>query len=341
MEQVRGVNLGGWLVLERWITPALFEGVSGKDEHAFIEEQGIVEARRRLERHWATFITQQDIRRIQQLGLNTVRIPVGYWLFADTDGFLGGSYRYLDRLFSWAAQYGLKVILCLHGVPGSQNGNDHSGQTGGIGWYRFKHGRKTELVIRQLCARYGQHAALFGVELVNEPHIQGWWQRWRLLRYYRRAGRLVAAETHEGVQVIMSDAFQPKRLAPKIAALPVPRVSIDTHLYQLFSPADRALDFAGHIQKTAAWKQQLRELRAHAPVIVGEWSAAMDELYDPRSKTHARQYTKQQYTHFAVEQQRTFVAAGVGWCYWTARTEDGGVWSLLDHPEFLDIVTRD
>ena len=24
---LRGVNLGGWLVLEKWITPSLFEGL--------------------------------------------------------------------------------------------------------------------------------------------------------------------------------------------------------------------------------------------------------------------------------------------------------------------------
>ena len=25
--KLRGVNLGGWLVLEKWITPSLFEGL--------------------------------------------------------------------------------------------------------------------------------------------------------------------------------------------------------------------------------------------------------------------------------------------------------------------------
>jgi len=29
---IRGVNLGGWLVLEKWITPALFAGTSAEDK---------------------------------------------------------------------------------------------------------------------------------------------------------------------------------------------------------------------------------------------------------------------------------------------------------------------
>jgi glucan 1,3-beta-glucosidase len=28
-EKVRGVNLGGWLVLEPWITPSIFEATPG------------------------------------------------------------------------------------------------------------------------------------------------------------------------------------------------------------------------------------------------------------------------------------------------------------------------
>ncbi|MCY0903238.1 MAG: glucan 1,3-beta-glucosidase, partial [Firmicutes bacterium] len=33
--KIRGVNLGGWLVLERWMTPSLFAGLDAKDETDF------------------------------------------------------------------------------------------------------------------------------------------------------------------------------------------------------------------------------------------------------------------------------------------------------------------
>ena len=32
MERLRGVNLGSWLVLEKWMVPSLFEGVEATDE---------------------------------------------------------------------------------------------------------------------------------------------------------------------------------------------------------------------------------------------------------------------------------------------------------------------
>jgi glucan 1,3-beta-glucosidase len=32
MEKIRGVNLGNWLVLEKWMHPPLFHGVDAEDE---------------------------------------------------------------------------------------------------------------------------------------------------------------------------------------------------------------------------------------------------------------------------------------------------------------------
>jgi len=30
---IKGVNLGNWLVLEKWMSPALFEGTGAQDEY--------------------------------------------------------------------------------------------------------------------------------------------------------------------------------------------------------------------------------------------------------------------------------------------------------------------
>ncbi len=37
-----------------------------------------------------------------------------------------------------------------------------------------------------------------------------------------------------------------------------------------------------------------------------------------------------------VHLYQLFKTANVGWTYWTARTEDQGVWSFLDHPKFIE-----
>ena len=56
--------------------------------------------------------------------LNHVRIPIGYWAFDVQPGepYITGQQSYLVQAIAWAQTYNLKVIIDLHGAPGSQNG---------------------------------------------------------------------------------------------------------------------------------------------------------------------------------------------------------------------------
>jgi aryl-phospho-beta-D-glucosidase BglC (GH1 family) len=57
--------------------------------------------------------------------LNHVRIPIGYWAYdvAPGEPYIQGQHNYLLQAISWAEKYNLKVIVDLHGAPGSQNGH--------------------------------------------------------------------------------------------------------------------------------------------------------------------------------------------------------------------------
>lgn len=33
MKKINGVNLGNWLVMEKWMSPALFDGTTAEDEY--------------------------------------------------------------------------------------------------------------------------------------------------------------------------------------------------------------------------------------------------------------------------------------------------------------------
>ncbi|MDD2865392.1 MAG: glucan 1,3-beta-glucosidase, partial [Methylococcales bacterium] len=50
-KKLRGVNLGGWLVLEKWMTPSIFEGLEATDETTFCAELGD-KADAILKAHW-------------------------------------------------------------------------------------------------------------------------------------------------------------------------------------------------------------------------------------------------------------------------------------------------
>jgi glucan 1,3-beta-glucosidase len=87
--QIRGVNLGGWLVLEPWITPSLFYQFLGGDEtntafdtYTFCEVLGPVEGNIQLRRHWESWVTEDIIKDLAESGaVNSLRLPVGDFMY--------------------------------------------------------------------------------------------------------------------------------------------------------------------------------------------------------------------------------------------------------------------
>ena len=77
---LRGVNLGSWLLLEKWMAPSLFDGLAATDETSWCVELG-KEASPRLHAHWDRFVTRDDFAWLASVGINAVRIPLGHWIF--------------------------------------------------------------------------------------------------------------------------------------------------------------------------------------------------------------------------------------------------------------------
>lgn len=90
-----------------------------------------------MEEHYKTFITEQDFADIANAGLNWVRIPLGYWAIevqGDEPYLPKVSWTYFLKAVSWARKYGIRIYLDFHGLPGSQNGWNHSGKGGVVNW---------------------------------------------------------------------------------------------------------------------------------------------------------------------------------------------------------------
>ncbi|KAJ7711488.1 exo-beta-1,3-glucanase [Mycena metata] len=141
----RGVNLGGWLVTEPFITPALYEKYVNKSSVAIVDEWTLSIAMganlaSEMEDHYKTFIAS----------LNWVRIPIGFWAIEainDEPFLVGTSWTYFLKAqvlpsgskrclhthrIQWARKYGIRIFMDLHALPGSQNGWNHSGKAGTI-----------------------------------------------------------------------------------------------------------------------------------------------------------------------------------------------------------------
>ena len=174
--QVKGVNLGNWLVLEKWMSPGLFEGTTAEDEHNLPLQlpKEVYEARMKM--HRAEYITERDFTRIRSIGMNAVRIPVPYFIFGDREPFIG-CIEELDKAFNWAEKYGLQILIDLHTAPGSQNGFDNGGESGVCIWSQDPDEVEFELsVLERLAQRYGTRKGLWGIEIINEPVLEDMWE---------------------------------------------------------------------------------------------------------------------------------------------------------------------
>jgi glucan 1,3-beta-glucosidase len=349
---LRGVNLGGWLVLEKWMTPSIFAGLAATDETTWCAELGRA-APARLRAHWASFITREDFAWLAGVGINALRIPLGHWIFgppypyhraygSEPQPFVSGGIEVLDWAIGWAEEFGLRVVLDLHAAPGCQNGFDNGGIKDVCEWHtREEYLVHSVEVIGRLAERYRASPALHAIELLNEP-------RWDvptdlLTGYYERAYAAIRVHCRpEDVAVVFHDGFRSHheylgRLQPPAFR----NVMFDVHRYQCFDRADLDLDIAGHVHKAGVlWRDEAEQIQHELalPAIAGEWSLGLDlkvvSLWANGPFNHALErldafQEDAAYRAYAAAQLLAFEHYR-GWFFWSYRTETTPAWCFRD-----------
>lgn len=138
-------------------------------------------ARAVLERHWDTFINQSDFHYLSSIGINTVRLPIGYWSlgpsfcqntpFEAVSDVYQNSWPRIVRAINMAATSGISVLIDLHGAVGSQNGQPHSGISDGV-TNLFSNPSDVQGTIRVLSFLMQQLSNVtnvVGIQILNEP----------------------------------------------------------------------------------------------------------------------------------------------------------------------------
>lgn len=317
----RGVNLGGWLVLERWLTPSVFTDTDAVDEYTLSHTPG---GAARIRKHRSTFITQADFRWLAGQGVDLVRIPVGYWLFEPRDGYLP-SVQYLDRAMRWAAKHDIKVLIDLHAAPGSQNGFDNSGRTGRAEWFtHVDYQQQTITILEQIAHRYRDSSALWGIELLNEP-TPTLRQHRILRRFHRQAYQKLRAILHPGTAVVFHDAFHPWLSAStfwRYLRRGSHPLVMDVHWYAF---SLKTTNLPTYLRRSA-WlrRAMLRCLQLWQPVIVGEWSSVLPQHFFDAVPTS--EHLELLRDNIAMQQQAYRHTRG--WIYWTYKADGGGMWNF-------------
>ena len=167
------------------MVPSLFTCASGPQTAEIDVASGwrsTDNARAVLERHWDTFINQTDFDYLTSIGINTVRLPVGYWTLGPTflpdtpfepyASVYRNSWPRFVGAINMAAASNIGVLVDLHGVPGSQNGQPHSGISDGQArlFSNSTYMDKTIQVLTFLMEQLQNVTNVVGIEIANEPN---------------------------------------------------------------------------------------------------------------------------------------------------------------------------
>jgi endoglucanase len=125
---LRGVGLGNWLLPEGYMWKFGDQGDRPRRIEALVNE---LIGPQSAERFWLEFrrnyITEADIRRIAELGFNSVRPALNARRFL-TEGenptYVPEGFELLDNLIKWCKKYDVYVIIDMHGAPGGQTGTN-------------------------------------------------------------------------------------------------------------------------------------------------------------------------------------------------------------------------
>jgi len=317
---LRGVNLGGWLVEEPWMTPWKTDPPAGSSEPKAsnhvdlwnaVENHLGREAMLRVRNAWRdNWITDTDFRLIHEAGFNHVRIP-----FLESIVDEPGGLARLHKAVGMAAAAGLYVVLDMHGAPGGQSKEDHTGQGGRNHlWTDPRNVMRMEEVWTRLGREFkGSEVAMF--DLMNEP--MGAPNNTQLYEVYDRVVRAIRKVDPDKV-LLVEDGYKGFDGTPVPSTVGWANVCYSLHFYQF--DAKTSQEHVDAVKRDIARIRPLQDER-QAPMYIGEFNL----------EPHAGSDVTRQYVDELVKQ---------GWSYaiwaWKADPVQGtlGQWGVMKpiHP---------
>ncbi len=344
---IKGVNLGNWLVLEKWMKPSMFADVEAEDETWLCRRLSEEEKESRYHAHRSSYITREDFSFLAAHGFNAVRLPIPYFVLESQDGFLSCAQQVEDAM-NWAKENGIQILLDLHTVPGGHNGTDNSGICGVCKWSVVPENRMRTLeILEGIAKRWGLCESLWGIEVINEPMCSDapWGQYMSIqalstvyppedpeeakgsdnytlayLRdFYRDAYRVMRKHMPVEKKIVFSDAFWLDCWDDFYADPSFEGIVMDTHQYlampELAFGETRSIEkYEAHLHTLAS---QLAKVSEKFPVIVGEWSLSsrMTDL------DGASQEEKERLIKRLADSYLNAVSNTLGWFYWNYRID--------------------
>ncbi|PCH38120.1 glycoside hydrolase family 5 protein [Wolfiporia cocos MD-104 SS10] len=346
--QQQSVNLGSWYVVllspyttrltiasrfvhEAWMTPSVFACAAGQQLSEIDIANGwnsTATARSVLEHHWDTFINQTDFEYLASIGINTVRLPIGYWSlgpsfcqgtpYANVSDVYQNSWPRVVRTINMAGEAGIGVLVDLHGAPGSQNGQPHSGISDGVtGLFgNPTYENMTISLLTFLMEQLVNVTNVIGIEILNEPQNVP-----ELPDFYSRAIAAMrqVSPAATSFPLYIHDGFNIDQFASFVANR-TDFVVVDHHSYFVFTPSDAAESANQHtvdIRTSIASDMTNASSLARRNLVIDEWSCALtpQSLANDPDPNQSRQA-------FCEGQMDMYTNTTAGWGFWAYDKED-------------------
>ena len=323
---LRGVNLGGWLVEEMWMTPWQDQAPAGSslpkiEDHVSLwnvvakrfGQDKMVQVRDAWRDNW---IMDADFSRIKEAGFNHVRIPFLDSLIAEPNGLAR-----LHKAVDTAAKHGLYTVLDMHGAPGGQNDADHSGQVKRNRlWIDVENISKMEQLWAQLGREFGKDPNVAMFDLMNEP--MGAPNPAMLAVVYDRVVKAVRKTAPEKL-LLIEDGYKglDTTIHPNIAGWTNVVYSLHFYNFDAKEPADHLKALQSHDKK----EKELQGYR-QTPMYIGEFNlephGTLGAMHDVTAELEAN---------------------GWSWAMWTYKTDakggpmgQWGLYSRVQKPTPID-----
>ena len=329
---LKGVNLGGWLMMEGYILHSL-NLPEQRFKKNFVKALGklqLADFEKEFRNH---FIEEKDIRRMAHFGFNCIRVPFNYRLVEkkpyryDRKGL-----SYLDRVIRWAEKYHVWVILDLHAAPGAQNHDWHSDSNGTADFWTKKDFQKRTFALWEFLAdRYKNKTAVAGYDLLNESVID---DAIKLNRFYKDLIRQIRHVDKN--HILFVEGNQWARDLGCLDDLRDDNLVLSIHTYQ---PLDFTFNFVPDLSYPTAHRNKARpqeiligykriSKKRSVPIYVGEFGVNFRRgLYGE--------------DRWLYDMLSVFKDFGFHWTYWTYKAIKNsifpdGIFSFVDNPPWVN-----
>jgi len=330
----RGVNLGGWFLLEpgpseRFWAELPKEAKAQSCEWECCKQLGD-RAVELLAEHRKSFFGKDDFAKIRSSGLTHVRLPFGAWCIVGPspgEPYVGPCLDALDTALDQLEAAGLQVLLDCHGAVGGESPSAPCGHKDAT-WAHWRWNPAASLVaLRAVAERYRDRSCICAIGVANEPAET--LDARQLACFYEDAIRTVRmAGMRAGEVTVLLPVFTEARVDEFLWIweqnyAKYDDVAFDLHLYQCFGDWWKRVSLEQHLKQA----EERAELLDRLPTCcVSEWSLAMPAGLTARMGEES----KNAYRRFAQKQLKSYEVATHGWFFWTWKDSSGVAWSLRD-----------